>query len=218
MTGSKDNSFWTSYTDLMTSLFFVMLVLYLLTYVKLTKTIKIQKKKLDIIEAVEQNLKPLKTENSLFIYESEFKRYKLAFDVLFNVDRYQISDKDLIDPTQTIDKINQAGLKLKAVIDKLSLLKKQDPKLENVSYIIIIAGYASKSGDKNHNYELSFKRALSLKNHWENFLVDFENADYNGLIDLQIAGNGWGGVGREEDDTQNQRFLIQIFPKIGDIQ
>ncbi len=48
--------------------------------------------------------------------------------------------------------------------------------------------------------------------------VDFEAIEYNNLIDLQISGNGWGGVGRLEDDQDNQRFLIQIFPKIGDIK
>jgi hypothetical protein len=53
--------------------------------------------------------------------------------------------------------------------------------------------------------------------------IDFEAKKYEGLIDLQIAGNGWGGVGRFERDpqnfmkneTKNQRFIIQIVPKIG---
>lgn len=51
----------------------------------------------------------------------------------------------------------------------------------------------------------------------ENDRNRFENAKiYEGLIDLQIAGNGWGGVGRQQIEENNQRFLIQIFPKIGD--
>jgi hypothetical protein len=42
------------------------------------------------------------------------------------------------------------------------------------------------------------------------------------LIDVQITGNGWGGVGRFKidpplyvEDRKNQRFIIQIVPKIG---
>lgn len=50
MAKNKPDFFWTSYTDLMTSLFFIMLTLYVLTYVKLNSTIKLQKEKLAIIE------------------------------------------------------------------------------------------------------------------------------------------------------------------------
>ena len=218
MKTKQTDSFWPSYTDLMTSLFFVMLVLYVLTYVRLSKTIKLQKEKLAIIEAVEQNLKPLKAESSLFIYENEYKRFKLAFDVRFKTNRSLLNENDLFDPFSTIDKIDQAGFKLKSIIDTLNILKSQDPKLANVSYILVIAGYASKTGEEQHNYELSYLRALSLKNYWKQKGIDFESNKYNGLIDLQIAGNGWGGIGRESNDIENQRFLIQIFPKIGDIK
>ncbi len=83
----------------------------------------------------------------------------------------------------------------------------------------MIAGYASKYGQEEHNYLLSYKRALSLWKHWRINGVDFEGKEYSDLIDLQISGNGWGGVGRVQDNEyNNQRFLIQIFPKIGDIK
>jgi hypothetical protein len=60
---------------------------------------------------------------------------------------------------------------------------------------------------------------LSLRNYWrDKDGVDFEGRSYKGLIDLQISGNGWGGVGRLHNEQDNQRFLIQIFPKIGDIK
>ena len=43
----NSDSFWPSYTDLMTSLFFIMLVLFVLTYVSLKSTIKLQKENHD---------------------------------------------------------------------------------------------------------------------------------------------------------------------------
>ena len=52
---------------------------------------------------------------------------------------------------------------------------------------------------------------------WKNNGIDFEDSKYSELVDLQIAGNGWGGIGRTIVEADNQRFLIQIFPKIGDI-
>ena len=221
MKSKDENFFWASYTDLMTSLFFIMLVLYVLTYVRLNSTIKLQKDKLAIIEAVEENMKPLKKDTSLFSYEEEYKRFKLAFEVKFKTNRFQIDNNDLENYYQTLSNIDKAGIKLKATIDNL-LLAKSNPRLKNVSYILVIAGYASK--DKTgeyHNYELSYKRAWELWQHWKNDMqIDFEDPKYNGLIDLQISGNGWGGIGRlpHEVEENNQRFLIQIFPKIGDIK
>ena len=50
----SNDSFWPSYTDLMTSLFFIMLVLYVLTYVRLNSTIKLQKEKIEIYEENEK--------------------------------------------------------------------------------------------------------------------------------------------------------------------
>jgi hypothetical protein len=79
-------------------------------------------------------------------------------------------------------------------------------------------------GGEDQDYLRSYDRAYSLWLHWKNIGIDFEDKKYKGLIDLQIAGNGWGGVGRFQYDPQdhfineakNQRFIIQIVPKIGD--
>lgn len=217
MAKNKFDFFWTSYTDLMTSLFFIMLTLYVLTYVKLNSTIKLQKEKLAIIEMVEENLKPLKSDNSLFVYEEKYKRFKLGFDVKFKRAKVNINEFDLENYEDTRDKINKAGFKLRTIIDNLNEKRKADHTLSKVSYILVIAGSASQIGtDKQYNYQISYNRALSLWNYWKMIGIDFEDKKYEGLIDLQIAGNGWGGVGREQIEENNQRFLIQIFPKIGD--
>jgi hypothetical protein len=34
-------------------------------------------------------------------------------------------------------------------------------------------------------------------------------------VDLQVAGSGPGGIGREYVESNNQRILIHIIPKIG---
>jgi outer membrane protein OmpA-like peptidoglycan-associated protein len=195
-----------------------MLVLYVLTYVRLNSTIKLQRDKLKIIEAVEENLKPLKRAGSLFIYEEEYKRFKLSFDVKFGNNQSQINPNELIDYGATIENIDKAGEKLKSIIDNLQRTKELDSTLKNVSYILVIAGCASKTGLEMHNYELSYQRALALWNYWRSKGIDFESDEYHNLIDLQISGNGWGGLGRLPNEVDNQRFLIQIFPKIGDIK
>lgn len=225
MKKGKIDFFWPSFADLMTSLFFVMLVLYVLTYHKMKSRTLALENELNIIKAVQNTLSPLKQDSTLFIYEEDYKRFKLAFDVKFNFNKHHILyDDHLVNPEQTRIKIIEAGKKLKDVIDKLKA-QKDTGKLQNVSYILVIAGYASKdillsSQNRSHNYELSYKRALSLWAFWRQNGIDFETPEYKGLIDLQIAGNGWGGVGRlpNSREEDNQRFLIQIFPKIGDIK
>jgi hypothetical protein len=225
----KQNFFWPSFTDLMTSLFFIMLVLYVLTYLllkqeqkKLEQIVEVQKNKLAIIETVEENLKPLERDSTLFRYEEKYKRFSLAFDVQFNLAGVRIP-ADLQNPMETEKKIDEAGRKLDEVITNLSLAKKNNPKLKNVSYLMIISGYASNlPGDMEHiEYDRSYERAWYLWSYWKYHAHNFENNIYNGLIDLQIAGNGWGGVGRFSNndlnmEKKNQRFVIQIIPKIGE--
>lgn len=221
MKSDKSNSFWPSYTDLMTSLFFIMLVLFVLVFSKQQQQIRDLERVLAVVNAVDENLKPLKSDSSLFMYEDEFRRFKLAFEVKFKVDKYTIDSDGLENFDNTIGNIEKAGLKLQSVIRQLKSSKDTEGSKKDISYILVIAGYASNDeSEEFHNYELSYKRALYLRNFWKTVGIDFEAPEFNNLIDLQIAGNGWGGVGRVStfNESANQRFLIQIFPKIGDIK
>lgn len=222
MKSKKNDFFWPSFTDLMTSLFFIMLTLYIITFAQLKRKTIVLEEKLKIIETVEANLQPLKNDKELFTYEEEYSRFKLAFDVKFQDDKFSImEDADLVNAFQTRQKITEAGQRLKAVIDHLKSEKEKNADLNEVSYIVVIAGYASKDNNPIrliHNYELSYQRALNLWGYWKSIGIDFEAENYKGLVDLQISGNGWGGVGRLSNEKDNQRFLIQIFPKIGDIK
>jgi len=224
--------FWMSFSDLMTSLFFVVLVLYLLTYVmlkkeqdKLINIVDDLEQKLEVYNLVEQNLKPLKENTNLFRYEENHKRFTLAFNVNFELSQFEIKEGKLKNFEATAGKIESVGKELQNTIDTLAKRKISNESMQNVSYLVIISGYASHllSGAQINDYELSYKRAYSLWNYWRQIGIDFEDPKYKGLIDLQISGNGWGGVGRFERDpknyfyneTKNQRFIIQIIPKIG---
>ena len=193
---------------------------------ELQNTVDDLKHKLEVFELVEQNLKPLKQDSVLFRYEPLYKRFTLGFEVHFKVGLSEIDSDELDNYNSTITKIDQAGHQLKLIIDNLQKHKLDDPKMKNVSYLLIISGYASQLlvNDEKRDYKLSYQRAYSLWQHWKEIGIDFEDYKYDGLIDLQISGNGWGGVGRFQRDVQNnfenekknQRFIIQIIPKIGD--
>lgn len=225
----KDNIFWVGYSDLMTSLFFVMLVLFGITYLGLNKNnrklkniVEIQKKQLAIVNAVDNALKPLKEDSTLFKYEALYKRFTLSFEVEFVKGKYRLSRGGLKKFDSTIDKITGAGLKIKSIIDNLINEKEIDTtgSLKDVTYLLVIAGYASHTGQSiRHNYLLSYQRAYSLWRFWKANHIDFESPKYKGLIDLQIAGDGWGGIGRimPDNSEKNQRFIIMLTPKIGDL-
>ena len=212
--------------DLMTSMFFIMLVLFVLSYARLKIKVEDLARKLKVYELVEQNLKPLKQDTLLFRYEDNYKRFTLAFDVNFALSKSKIQRGELNNYDITASKIESVGRQLQKTIDNLARNKSENPTMNNVSYLVIISGYASHllSGSQVSDYELSYERAYNLWAYWKSIGIDFEDAKYKDLIDLQIAGNGWGGVGRYERDpenfmqneTKNQRFIIQIVPKIGD--
>lgn len=245
----KSNFFWVGFADLMTSLFFIMLVLYVVSFTlfkikinelnsvnqkldsliidleKNKKLLLIQAEKAKIIEDVEKNLEPLIKNASLFRYEEKYKRFTLSFDVKFIVGKTNIDENSLINSQETIKKIAIVGKELENTINILISKKNSNPSMKNVSYLLIIAGYSSELVNENlfEEYERSYKRAFYLWDYWKKLGIDFENSKYNGLVDLQISGNGWGGVGRFDRDpntsfineTKNQRFIIQIVPKIG---
>ena len=106
--------------------------------------------------------------------------------------------------------------------------KDSDPEMKELSYLMIISGRSSnlQGNDTTHNYKLSYERAYSLYKFWKP-IINFDDVKYHKLLDFQIAGNGIGGIGRFESDNefidesiemQNQTFLIQIIPKIGEIE
>lgn len=242
----KANFFWVSYADLMTSLFFVMLVLSAISFVLFEAEkgkyediikelnakdaiIKVQAEKYRIIESVEQNLEPLKKDGDLFVYEQEYKRYKLAFDIQFAEGKVGINRNDVLNFEIAEEKIDKVGKKLLQTVEGLIEKRRKEPeKYASISYLIVVAGSASKlpGDDSDKNYLYSYNRAYNLYKYWRDELgIDFNARKYHGFIEFQIAGNGEGGIGRFPRDAQqgfknerrNQRFLINVIPKIGEL-
>lgn len=224
-----DNRFWPSYVDLMTSLFFVMLVLFIVSYKlytnKLTEIqqktdeIRIKASEAEKLEEIRKTISQLMNDSTLFIYESEFKRYRLALDIQFRPGRFSISHLDIDNYDDTFHKVIEIGERLKKVLDEL-IVKKSEESFKNISYLLVISGRASKD-NYSRNYELSYNRALALYKFWkDNHILDIDSNQYQQIIDFQISGVGVGGLGRFKDDEEyrNRGFFIQILPKIGEVK
>lgn len=202
----KESFFWTSYSDLMTSLFFVMLVLFVLTVVLLNKKmIEIKRitdatqEQINKIQEIEQATKDI--DPTYFEYNEDYKKHILKVNVNFPTGIANINSIDKI----TQRKLIEAGKVIRNLIE-------QKTKEYGIQYLLVIEGQAS-SDSYSQNYELSYERALSLRNYW-----DVVGLDFGKNCEVLISGSGTGGVMRDVDERKNQRFLIHIIPKPGIIE
>ena len=206
----KESFFWTSYSDLMTSLFFVMLVLFILTIALLHK--KIVEIKRIVMETQEQLDKIKEIENATnnidttyFEYREKYKKHILKIKAKFDGEKFEEGD---IIPLNAISDLIKAG---RSIRDSIIVISKRYPKIQ---YLLIIEGQASSDrASDTHNYELSYKRAYTLKKIW-----DKDSIDFGANCEILISGSGTGGTMRDSIEKNNQRFLIHIVPKPGIIE
>jgi outer membrane protein OmpA-like peptidoglycan-associated protein len=202
MSKNKHNFFWPSYADLMTSLFFIMLVLYVLTFLKLRLQQKATMEQLNKIKEIQKSVKELP--EKYFQYQAEYKRFTITQQIQFEKKQATINTADY-------EYLLGVGKSIQALIAQL----KQKYPNDDIRYLLVIEGMASNdSYDKN--YELSYERAFALFKFWRSNGIVFDEK----VCEVQIAGSGTGGTGRfaNGDEYKNQRFLIQIVPKIGNIK
>ena len=209
----KESFFWTSYSDLMTNLFFVMLMLFILAIALLHReVVKIGKER----DATEEQLKKVKElEKSIehidaqyFEYVDEYKRHTLRnVNVSFRVLSSNINDIS----NEDREKLLNAGI---AIQNFLRKAKKEIPQAE---YMLIVEGQSSRDNYK-YNYELSYARALALVKYWSENNIKFDSLP----CEVIISGSGQSSKFRNVPDvgsnTSNQRFVIHIIPKPGVIE
>ena len=93
--------------------------------------------------------------------------------------------------------------------------------IPEAKFLLIVEGQSSNDG-YDYNYELSYQRALALVKFWAKQKIFFD--DRGGLhnCELIISGSGKDSKFRELPDDRynikNQRFVIHIIPKPGEIK
>lgn len=202
MAHKKESFFWTSYSDLMTSLFFVMLVLFVLVIVLLHKRMEATEAQLQEIKKVEESTKDL-SKSEYFQYRSDYKKYVLDIQVWYPAGKSNLQDMMSSNKAAQLQKLAQAGREIQTFLKKHS----------EYQYILIIEGQASKD-NYSYNYELSYQRALGLIRFW----INDSHISFGNNCEILISGSGDGKLDthsmREKDnESANQRFLIHILPK-----
>lgn len=217
--GIQKDPFWTSYSDLMTSLFFVMLVLFIICFIKVGgmngelrrayKEAIADKQDLENILRLEDQFKVLSKSSSLE-YDSIRK--------MFYAKDFQ--EKEIFYPNDDKIKSEYLGIVDTVGNDILQILISLNQN-KSFNYQMVIEGNAAikwekwKSGNFNKDdipmYRLSYNRALALYLYWKSKGFDFRK--YN--TEVIIAGSGFNGNNRDNKvQDYNKRFIIQIIPKI----
>jgi len=197
----KNSVFWIGYSDLMTSLFFIMLVLFVVTSAYLQYQKKATEKQLQQIQELQAAVQNLPHE--YFEYQPVYKRFKLNKQIQFDKGQSYIKpeyNNFLID----------VGLSINKLINELE----QNPEYKkfDIKYLVVIEGMAS-NDIYSQNFELSYERALSLYRLWKANGIAFNPS----VCEVQISGSGIEGI-REyhaNQEYKNQQFLIHIIPKMG---
>lgn len=210
---NKGAYFWTSYSDLMTNLFFVMLMLFILAIALLHREMVQIGKERDATKAEIEKINEIRNaiqniDTTYFQYVPEYKKHILKTKVKFHTGSSNINDLD------EITKIELLAVRdtIKNFLDNLLL------KDSNASYLLIIEGQASRD-NYYYNNQLSYDRALSLFKFWFPDQTNTTLRFFNLPCEVVIAGAGqMDGKPRDSVNFANQRFLIQIMPQLGIIE
>ena len=233
----KDSIFWIGYSDLMTSLFFVMFVLFVVTigYFKkeasdnqLTKVeAETEKEKtakvlLEKESRIRELTMTVAQQEKLLNIEKQFEPLATSdyFEYLPDCKKYIVKNflnKELFEPYKSFikDEFKQETIQVgRAIKDFLEKLNQENPTL---SYLLVIEGNTANEPDRsldqdnNYGYKKSYERALAVYNLWLNNHIKLR--EYN--TEIMLCGSGFNGLCRDPKlEGNNKRFSVQIIPKI----
>lgn len=206
----------------MTSMFFIMLVLFALSIgylvIKIAENEKLIK---NLKEATTGLVKENERLQKLLNLEEQFKPLinDSSFYYLPDCKKFIVKDFmgiEIFDPNQVTIKTEyntltiEAGEKIEAFLRELSNQNK------GFSYLLVIEGNMANdhdnpnSIDRSDFYTKSYERALAVYKLWLNEGINFRQYD----VEVMICGSGLNGLCRDPIEENNKRFSIQIIPKV----
>lgn len=208
---TNNGSFWPSYVDIMTTLFAIMLVLFVVSYSRFKNREELLE---SLVEQYENIITVYSTVGSIdstdyFNYFQENKKHLFTVDVEYQRRAYKVNELklDTIDKREADNKrdsIIAAGKIIKNTIlqlEKSEVFKSNGNIEDNIKFLVVIEGQSSKvkfdNNDWENNYTLSYLRAQFLNDFWKANDIDLASLPKCELI---ISGSGEGGVPRYVPD------------------
>jgi hypothetical protein len=238
----KSNFFWVGFADLMSSLFFIILILFIVTVLILenkmkenieiiaesAKVISDNKKMIaendKLIAKLKIKEKELNIENErlnkLLKIEEQFKPLEdnPNFVYLNDCKKFVASKligKEIFEPSKTVIKSEFQEITLKAgksLESFLAKLKKENPSL---SYLLVIEGNMANKYDKSIDKD----NLWGYQKSYLRALAVYQLWQSNSIdfrkynVEVMICGSGFNGLCRDKAEENNKRFSIQIIPK-----
>lgn len=225
MDGKNNGTFWPSYVDIMTTLFAIMLVLFVVSFGRFKIKEWEQAETMNMLQSLVDEYENIITVYSTvgaidstryFDYDRTYLKHLFTIDVEYQPKEYEINRLKL-----DITNPNAANQKRRDVIEAGNLIKKTILQLEknkaindNIKFLVVIEGQSSKvkfdEGDWYNNYTLSYLRARFINEFWKENGIDIEAIPGCELI---VSGSGEGGVPRI---IPNEQELHQLYPNTSD--
>lgn len=204
----NNNIFWISYSDLMTSLFFIMLVLFAVSvgYMKFTqKGLEVTIEEQNKLLRLNDQFKPLE-ENGSFLYLESCQKYVVK----------DFTGIEIFKPEQTTIKPEYINTTKRIGVEIENFLRDLNEANPDLSYLLVIEGNMANTYDQTYSkdsewgYVMSYQRALAVYNLWVSQGINLRK--YN--TEILICGSGFNGLCRDKKEDNNKRFSIQIIPKV----
>jgi hypothetical protein len=238
----KSNFFWVGFADLMTSLFFIMLILFVVTIsflqfkmkenvnilerskVVIEKNKQLIKENVTLIGSLENKERQLNIEiqrlNKLLKIEEQFKPLEDSpyFVYLEKCKKFvarNLVGKEIFESKQTNIKSEFKDITIKAGEILEDFLKNMQNTNPEQSYLLVIEGNMANKLDKSINVNNSW----GYKQSYERALAVYNLWQEKSInfrkynVEVMICGSGFNGLCRDEAEENNKRFSIQIIPK-----
>ena len=200
---SNKGSYWTRYVDIMTTLFAIMLVLFVVSYSRF----KVKEEELQVladhfIEIMDIYDAASNIDSTKFAYNHKYSKNIFRLDIEYQPKGFDLTSElslDLTNKSKADDlrkQIEEAGLSIKSTIEEL---QSNENLKKDIKYLVVIEGQSSKlrfiDNDTiwRNNYTLSYLRAWNLHKFWKKRGVDFTKME---RCELVICGSGEEGIPR----------------------
>jgi len=215
----KNEAFWPSYVDIMTTLFAIMLILFAVSFgrYKFKEQELLEfKDRYNEIKSIYNVVENIDT--TYFEFDKQYVKHIFRLKAKYKIGAFSLENglADSAGANKLKAQFLEAGREIKRTIETLQ----QDTTIKlDCKYLVVIEGQSSSDGyyndDWHNNDVLSYQRALALHHFWQKGGIDFSSMP---KCELVISGSGEHGVPRDRNEVANQRFLIHIVPVIGNIR
>lgn len=243
---NKD-SFWVSYSDLMTSLFFIMLVLFIACVIVMSKSREVDPTKIvaenerlkEENKALKQNNHVLTNKiNTYIVSEEQGKRINAIIGMFESLTKGRtleyraaqrtfvakaFEDREIFKAEKSEFDFNNISRDeiLQVGRDLKNILEKLSDSTPECNYQLVIEGTTANTFDKRFKPDYGWAYKLS----YERALALYQFWRNNGIdlrkynTEILICGSGMNGKNRDKaKEDNNKRIVIQIIPKFEKIE